>query len=83
MKDQNDESLNALEAVVEEESRNVQQEVSDLDRGSICHDMCLAVTDKEDEGFELGRQHWLFHQERNLAMVKKYRERMIWSNVLI
>ena len=34
MKDQNDELLNALEAVVEEESRNVQQEVSGLDRGS-------------------------------------------------
>ena len=34
MKDQNDESLNALEAMVEEESRNVQQEVSVSNRGS-------------------------------------------------
>ena len=34
MKDQNEESLNALEVVVEEESRNVQKEVLGSDRGS-------------------------------------------------
>ena len=34
MKDQNEESLNALEVVVEEESRNVQKEVLGFDRGS-------------------------------------------------
>ena len=33
MKDQNEESLNALEVVVEEESRNVQKEVLGFDRG--------------------------------------------------
>ena len=35
MKDQNEESLNALEVVVEEESRNVQKEVLGSDRGSV------------------------------------------------
>ena len=34
MKDQNDESLNALEGVVEEESRKVQQEVTVSNCGS-------------------------------------------------
>ena len=46
MKDQNDESLNALEAVVEEESRNVQQEVSVSNRGSAMTCALLSPTKK-------------------------------------